>query len=619
MKHKIEETMDIYGMGVVFNYMLKQTGKILIRNPHGRKFAEEAKEVFFSMVHPNCFMRINLINLLEEYKVLFNFLYPAFEKNIKFDEKVDEIDTIDEINRKLEDAIKRLIDKAEQEETEPVITETSSKGIPETSIDKYEIFNRYDALISIIENIEGTNKRQRPVKPMTFRKLFSDNFDEDDIPRLNELIRLIDSDRYPIKHVHFEILIDFLHSLVEDEDEDEVVDFKEVRAIIPLLKEVKQKEKEIIDREIKLTYNLDTFDKLYVIFNKIENTKTRKRPTNFQDLATKYFTPTAIGSKQTNQKTRKNSTHYHSVRHVQQFDEYIDSLINRLIVIQSKDTISGQFKADIEILKTILAYISEGTADTNINMLYDKLDDIIDVTKRVIDIEIREVQTEKEKYKKMTLVSIADTNGKIMINDGRVGEVKTKIFNPTTENMNIVMVHVSPVGWESILTGEQLNHIIDDIQDKFIQNKRRGIIPIQNIANITNELKTKFKVEIREGTDYPIDKTYSVQFIQQGNSYFEKSFGDDSSSLEVKLLSHGEVISNQLIKNTGQILLTDIINFFDKKGVKYLVLFDFSSSGLVEQGVAIPSLSSIDVGSSRIGNHKKPMPYISYNASSVTP
>lgn len=63
LQRAYEETMDIYGMGVVLNYMLKHTGAYIADH---RYFLQEMKVLLFRMIHPNCFERIKFPELLNE-------------------------------------------------------------------------------------------------------------------------------------------------------------------------------------------------------------------------------------------------------------------------------------------------------------------------------------------------------------------------------------------------------------------------------------------------------------------------------------------------------------------------------------------------------------------------
>ena len=78
LKRAYEETMDIYGMGVVLNYMLKHTGEYIANN---RYFLQEMKNLLFRMIHPNCFERIKFPELLHEYRRVLNILTPVFNKH----------------------------------------------------------------------------------------------------------------------------------------------------------------------------------------------------------------------------------------------------------------------------------------------------------------------------------------------------------------------------------------------------------------------------------------------------------------------------------------------------------------------------------------------------------
>jgi len=118
-----EETMDIYGMGVVLNYMLKHTGAYIADNP---EFLQEMKDLLFKMIHPNCFERINLVNLVQEYKIALNKLTPNIESdkiiemNVRIEKIQKEMSEIREIRTTQMYSIEDNIQNLKEENREQV-------------------------------------------------------------------------------------------------------------------------------------------------------------------------------------------------------------------------------------------------------------------------------------------------------------------------------------------------------------------------------------------------------------------------------------------------------------------------------------------------------------------
>jgi hypothetical protein len=642
MMNQVEETIDIYGMGLVFTYMLKSTGRHMasIDKKYDIEFVIKMSEICFDMVNPNCFERTNLLKLLFKYINIFEELYPIFEDyGIKKEE-------FNDIYAKFRIAMSKLNQHSTM--TSEPTTSSLDTSISDIIVDKYETLHSYDSLLGIIKY--NVDKHEETGEPITFRRLFHDNFNEDDIAYLDGLLQTIRSDRYSDKD-KYQHLVVFLTSLMEIEDK--VIETDELNAVKHELEKLKEKEEKIIEREVKLTTDLDNLKRLHRILVKIKKAelveKLQENPDensiNFHELAMRFFEQPTKRSNESSErstkmnrfkeliKTNRKTKKAFMDKNAKPLTQYIDELES---YFKSKLEDSELQKHELKYLMYILSGTRKMSREDIVNIYYD-LDYVIKEVNLIVSREQKEAAKEKEIYKKMTLVGINAGVGTVHASE------YLKQFNPTTEDMKVIIVHASLLGPQKIYNKGKVNALIGKVKREFFKNKQqKDVKPIDNIFKIAHILdeqsdtppkKTVFErasTVVRTGfrrmasrasqvvrgkpKNTPFnpadgigpqttqDGRYNIQIIGRGNEYFEKTMGDDTESPEINILSekiHDTDISGRIKKNPP-ILLTDIINFFDRKGVKYLVLFDFSN---VNTHVRRSEIDEAGAGILKLGKH----------------
>jgi len=176
MWDKYKKTIDIFGMGCVFNFMLSKTGEYIKYYEDeqyyvDRIFLSNAKKLFYKMVHPLFTKRIDIITLLTEYKSLFLNIYLICVRD--YTDIVGENDLFT-INRLFYNITDRLL---ENELYHSGLIVEHSKLITMSDMIKYDTLETYNFLF--ITDIEDD---------VSYKTLFNNKYQP---PREYEVVYLI--------------------------------------------------------------------------------------------------------------------------------------------------------------------------------------------------------------------------------------------------------------------------------------------------------------------------------------------------------------------------------------------------------------------------------------------
>lgn len=415
--------------------------------------------------------------------------------------------------------------------------------------------------------------------PKNYKELFAQYYDEGDDDVLNMLCEHLTQHGY----IRKTILPSFITNIASKSEMQ--INYAYLYRVVEQLKKAIIIEQRIVNRSI--ITKIDIFKRLYEIFRRIQKTPLHEIPETDGEIANKFFyqedncSGNSTIEKNGQPTTRKvfnsrcNKTRRKS--DVPITNEVLIELIKQLRTY----SFTGKDKYYLDDLIAFLSNVSSSTNE-NSNDLKDALteDDtylptLLDVLKKVI----QNAETYIHLYSKITLVGI-NIHG-IFEKSARIN-LKTHSYD-----MKVIILQAAPFGSINLVSGcRPFAQQFHEFAEMFHENKDNGIGAINNIIETARTLKEKDKPL---HSDYyheelcmqtylsEFNERYKILIITKGDKYVDKTLTRDNTIGDLVIYSKN--INDAVPVFLGETIhLSDIIQEFGRRRVKYLVVLDNSCS-----------------------------------------